>query len=226
MREEPVPHYKTAVNSDQTIGMRQLAAWTLAAIAVIVALTGAYFWGASNAEVTKVDILIPTPAPAVVHVSGEVRVPGVYTLDATHRVVDAIDAAGGTTVNANLENLNLASLVKDGARVYVPPGAPKQTALNGSIYGPGPIQAENGAYLTVASANDSIPLPVPEYPIDINTATLQQLESLPSIGETRAAQIIAFRTASGGISSIDQLLEIHGIGTKTLESIRPMLIVR
>lgn len=223
MREQPPPHYRTADGKSSGSRVRNLAIWLLAATAAIVALSGAYFWGASNASVTQVEILIPTPAPAVVQIVGEVRLPGVYELDSDDRVLDAIEAAGGMTESAGIESINLAAAVKDGSRIVVPAITPtpapiaNQTPVNqGSVEG---VQSEQSPVNQSSSGQ-------PQFPIDLNTATVEQLKSLPGIGDTRANQIIAFRNSIGSFSSLEQLLEISGIGTKTLEAMRPLVVIR
>ena len=200
------------------------AAWLLVVGAATFALVGAYFWGANNASVTEVEILIPSPEPVVVQVVGEVMAPGVYQLDAEDRVLTAIETAGGPTRYADIESINLAAFVKDGSRIQVPAIAPT------------PLPDENGTNSTDANTSEgnrpaapnsnSAPPALLPGPIDLNSATLDQLKSLPGIGETRANQIIAFRNSLGGFTVLEQLLEISGIGEKTLESIRPLVTVR
>ena len=109
MREQQPPHYTTADTRASRLGVRSYAVWILIGISAIFAVTGAYFWGASNASVTKVDILIPTPEPVILQVVGEVLAPGVYELNADDRVLTAIEAAGGPTRNADIEKINLAA---------------------------------------------------------------------------------------------------------------------
>ena len=227
MRENPTPHYSSASRDDSKLDARQLVFWVLTAIAGVLALTGTYFWGASNASVTHVEILVPTPEPAVIQIVGEVRSPGVYELEDSDRVLDAIEAAGGVTEAAAIEGVNLAATVKDGSRIVVPAIAttPVTTTEGGAIR----IPINEGTIQDGAAASLSISSPLPEapgIPIDLNTATTEQLKSLPGIGDTRANQIVGFRTSIGGFSTIEQLLEISGIGTKTLEAIRPLVIIR
>ena len=222
MREPTAPHFKSASNQSPKSALTATAVWALAIIAAVLALTGAYFLGANNASVTEVEILIPTPAPIVVQVVGEVRAPGVYELDSYERVLTAIEAAGGITANADIESLNFAAIVKDGSRIFVP-----------SLPPPLPLTESQSAIAQEVDAGSAAPTSQAISPfdpfggkIDINTATTDQLESLPGIGETRASQIIALRDDLGRFSSLDQLLEINGIGEKTLEAIRPLVVVR
>lgn len=224
MREQRPPHYTNSEHGSSQMGIPTIAFWVLAGIAGIFALTGAYIWGMSNASVTEVDILIPTPQPVIVQVVGEVFAPGVYELNTRDRVFTAIGAAGGPTNNADIEKINLAAFIKDGARIYVP--SVPETSL------PTPqnqIQID-GANLPAASSFNAPPLaatltPNTE-PIDLNIASIEQLISLPGIGETRAKQIIDHRDALGGFTTIEQLLDINGIGDKTIEGIRTRVVIR
>ena len=223
MQEQPRPHYRSAEQTTSSFGIRHIATWFLIATAAIVALTGAYFWGASNASVTRVEILIPTPAPAVVQIVGEVQSPGVYELNRDTRILDAIEAAGGITESAAIESINLAANVKDGSRIFVPALIPTSgTARNENLATED--SSQNG---TTRTATNEVQISeLPDFPLDLNTASIEQLKSLPGIGDTRANQIIDFRTSVGGFSTIEQLLDISGIGTKTLEAIRPLVVIR
>ena len=223
MSNQTPPHFKTTRPASSTSKLRTFAAWVLAISALVLALTGAYFLGASNASVTEVEILIPTPAPVVVQITGEVRAPGVYELNRDDRVLTAIEAAGGMTDGADIERLNLAASITDGSLIHVPSLLPTPSLLAeanpiGSIASNGITESKS----TLPSTQNTSPF---TEPINLNSATVDQLKSLPGIGETRANQIIALRTAVGRFSTIEQLLEIHGIGEKTLEAIRPMVAV-
>ena len=225
MHEDSRPHYTTAPPTASKLSIRSFAAWGLVAVTSVIALTGAYYWGASNAAITEIEIVIPTPEPAVVQVVGEVRAPGVYELNLDARVLDAIDAAGGMTENAAIESINLAATVNDGSRILVPviPSATPTSIADSDVdVNPG----SDAAHSSVPTSGDALPAESSGYPIDLNSATVDQLMSLPSIGDTRANQIIVFRTAIGGFSTLEQLLEISGIGAKTLEAIRPLVVVR
>ncbi|GAA1751410.1 helix-hairpin-helix domain-containing protein [Streptomonospora arabica] len=134
----------------------------------------------------------PTPAADVtVHVGGDVRSPGVITLPAGSRVADAVEEAGGTTPDADTETLNLARPLVDGEQILV--GAPPA---------PPPARAAGGASGGTA----------PSAPIDLNTATVDQLQELPGVGPVLAERIIAFRTENGGFASVEQLHDVSGIG--------------
>jgi competence protein ComEA len=139
----------------------------------------------------------------VVHVAGAVQRPGVLHLPTGSRVVDAIDAAGGLAANADGARINLAAPVTDGERVYVAAvGEPTPAAV-------GPLGSPD----------------VPTGPIDLNTASEQELDALPGVGPATAAAIVAHRTEIGRFTSVDQLLDVRGIGTSKLEQLRPLVTV-
>ena len=163
----------------------------------------------------KVSVKDPLPAPQpeiLVHVAGAVMLPGVYRFPLDAHVIDAIEKAGGKTENADVHRLNLAAKIHDGQQIYVP-STPQ----------------------TISSASDvPHPLPQPSAPaptgaeehlIDLNTATAEQLQSLPRIGPVTAKRIIEYREISGRFSSIEDLTKVKGIGEKTLERIRHQVVV-
>jgi competence protein ComEA len=135
-----------------------------------------------------------------VHVAGAVRDPGVYKLPADARVDDAVARAGGATRRADLGGLNLAAKLEDGRQVLVPER----------------IQAGGGTASGVASSPD----PAEGQPLNLNTATLEQLDTLSGIGPTTAQKILDFREEKGGFGSVEELGEIPGIGEKRLASLR------
>jgi len=156
------------------------------------------------------------PGEIVVDVVGAVRVPGIVRLPATARVVDAIRAAGGATAGADLERLNLAAKLGDGARVAVP------------LVGQLPPAVDPGAVTGAAgpSTDGSIDGGAdPGAPINVNTASQAQLEELPGIGPTLAAAIIAEREQNGPFRSPDDLTRVHGIGDGRLAQLRDLITV-
>jgi competence protein ComEA len=135
----------------------------------------------------------------VVHVAGAVRDPGVYRLPGGARVDDAVARAGGATRRADLGGLNLAAELEDGRQVLVP-----ERPRRG---GAGPVVAPSAE-------------PAEGQPLNLNTATLEQLDTLSGIGPTTAQKILDFREEQGGFSSVEELGEIPGIGEKRLASLR------
>ncbi len=141
---------------------------------------------------------LPGTNTVVVHVSGAVRSPGVYTLDATARVVDAVDAAGGGTAEAELHLLNLAALVVDGQQIRVP------------VEGEAVVEAQ----------------PATTGPIDLNRADVVGLQELPGVGPATAEAIVAYREENGPFRSVDDLLDVPGIGPAKLAAIADAAVVR
>ena len=139
----------------------------------------------------------------LVHVAGAVVAPGVHELRSGARVIDAIDAAGGLAPQADAGRINLAAPVTDGERVYVP--------AVGEPAPPGPVGGTGGA------AGDG--------PVDLNQADEAALDALPGVGPTTAAAIIEHRERIGRFTSVDQLLDVRGIGEAKLEQLRPLVTV-
>ena len=150
---------------------------------------------------------MPTPsasaAPILVDVSGWVRRPGVYEFVSGARVIDAIEAAGGARPGAELQALNLAAPLADGTQILVP----RQGTTPVSAVGSGSVGGVVGGL------------------VNVNTATAAELESLPGIGEVTAQAIIDYRTENGPFASVDELLDVSGIGDVTLGNIRELVTV-
>lgn len=148
----------------------------------------------------------------VVHVAGAVASPGVQRLPIGSRVIDAVDAAGGALPDADLPRVNLAALLMDGQQVYVPkPGEqPPLVAGAGGPPGAGPSGVAGDA---------------PGSLVNLNTATAEQLDTLPGVGPSTAAAIIAHRDQNGPFTSVDQLLDVRGIGEAKLEQLRDLVTV-
>ena len=133
----------------------------------------------------------------VVHVAGAVRHPGVYRLRAGARVADALERAGGARRRADLGAVNLAAELQDGRQVLVP------------------LRARGGGVATAAAAAAA-----PGVPLDLNTATVEQLDELDGIGPATAQQIVAYREAHGGFGSVEELDQVPGIGETRLAALR------
>ncbi len=144
----------------------------------------------------------PTPAPITIFVSGSVGQPGLYALPYGSRLNDAIQSAGGFSGEADTGAINLAAILQDGQQVYVPARAPT---------------AESG--LTANQNPDSGQL------VDINAATLEELDTLPGIGPITAQKIIDYRAAHGPFTSTDGLLAVDGIGQATFDKISGLITV-
>lgn len=148
----------------------------------------------------------------VVHVDGEVQRPGVVVLPAGSRVADAVDAAGGALPDVDLAGVNLARPLVDGEQVLVgidpPPGS--------SAGAPGSTAGAPGAAGGTPGAAGAV---------NLNTADLATLDTLPGVGPVTAQSILDWREANGGFTSVDELVEVDGIGEATLARIAPHVTV-
>ena len=138
-------------------------------------------------------------ADVVVYVSGAVASPGVLTLPATSRVIDAITAAGGATPEADLESINLARILVDGEQIRV------------GVVGESPPPASSAAGSTAGTSTC----------VRLATATEDELQTLPGIGPALATRIISYRATHPRLSSVEELDDVPGIGPSLIEKIRP-----
>jgi len=149
-----------------------------------------------------------TLAPTVIAVGGAVRTPGVYRLATGSRVVDALEAAGGPTDDIDLDRINLAAPVVDGERVWISRrNEPEPVDVPGPHVSSGDVQGLGT-------------------PLDLNTATLQQLDALPGVGPATAKAIIDRRSQVGRFRSVDDLLSVKGIGSAKLDALRESVTIR
>jgi competence protein ComEA len=161
---------------------------------------------------------LPTPAPLQVYVAGAVIRPGVYSLPAGSRQEQAIQAAGGAAPDADLQAINLAAILEDGSQVLVPSRAPMVTALAASP----PARATD---LSTAISDRGTPTPTVTLPININTASLEELDALPYIGQVRGAEIIAYRQAHGPFKRIEDIMKVYGITQEIFDRIKDLITV-
>jgi competence protein ComEA len=158
----------------------------------------------------------PTPSPPVlVHVLGAVRNPGVVSLPERARVQDAIEKAGGLTHDARPGELNLAQVVQDGQQIVIGTGRHPGGVIHAGSGSAG--DSGSGESGRPSSAGGGTAGAV----IDLNTATLAQLDTLPGIGPVTAGEIMAWRTEHGRFSAVEELQEVDGIGPKTYAQIAP-----
>jgi competence protein ComEA len=190
----------------------------LCAVAVVVVLLlGARQLGhggdpapaASRAAPAPLRVEAATDERAVVHVAGAVRNPGVYRLTTSARVNDAVERAGGATRRADLGGLNLAAKLEDGRQILVP-----ERARAGTTAGVG------SAGVTAAAGAAA-----PAQPVNLNTATIEQLDVLPGIGPGLAQRILDHRERIGGFGSVEELADVPGIGEVRMAELRELVQV-
>jgi competence protein ComEA len=210
----PLPHWVPGWAHDLTAATSPTALVTLAAVcAGCVVVTGYLLLHRPTAPVADTFPLAPAPAITatptvagiVVDVGGRVRRPGLVTLPAGARVADALHAAGGALRHRDVATLNLAARVADG-----------QLLLVGSS-GAAPVAAGTGATGADGAASAA--------PVNLNTATLEQLDTLPGIGPVLAQRILDWRAAHGGFGSVTDLDEVSGIGDSTFADLSPLVTV-
>jgi competence protein ComEA len=154
----------------------------------------------------------PTKEPIAVHVLGAVPRPGLYEFAEGARVQDAIDAAGGLLSSADVESLNLAALLEDGQQLNIPYKAGEEPSNDNGDESPDlPGATEE------PSSGDLI---------NINTASKDELASLPGIGETIAQRIIDYRDENGNFLSIEDIMNVSGIGPATFDDIKALITVQ
>ncbi|MET8740166.1 ComEA family DNA-binding protein [Streptomyces sp. NPDC004728] len=212
---------------------------TLAALAVVLVAAGVFaavhFWSASPQSVRAPDLVdeaahartsppasedvgVPQPSPGpppttgpgghiVVDVSGKVRRPGIRQLPSGSRVADALRAAGGVRAGADLTGLNRARVLMDGEQIVV--GAPSGPSTGG----------EAGGFELGSGGGGSSAVG----PVSLNTATVEQLDTLPGVGPVLAQHIVDYRAQHGGFRSIDELREVNGIGDRRFADLRPLV---
>jgi competence protein ComEA len=186
---------------------RRLAAW--AAAALVLLLLSAWYLARSRPAADAAPPAVATIAVdqegggggrVTVDVAGAVKRPGVYRLSSSERVEDALKRAGGATGRADLSQINRAAKLEDGRQILVPIRASRAS----------PAAAQPGAAAPAA----------PDQPVNLNTATLEQLDTLDGVGPATAQKILDYRTEHGGFGSVEELDQIPGIGEKRLAALR------
>ncbi len=170
-----------------------------------------------EANITEEESSITTPQTIIVHIAGEVVSEGIVTLKEGSRIADAISFAGGTTLEADLSDVNLAYILEDGQKVYIPNIHDKKeedSYPTQEIISTGSINHSSSSLETSPSM------------ININTATQTQLETIPGIGPSTALQILQYRKENGPFQSIDELENVKGIGPAKLEKMKPFVTVK
>jgi competence protein ComEA len=188
------------------------------AILVVLVLGGRFALGGSGEPAARAEVTRTTPTPSgllratapparilLVHVVGEVRKPGLYRLADGSRVADALARAGGAKAKAALELVNLAAPVADGQQVLVP------------------RRGDEGPAGTPSAGGGVAPGGAPAQKVPLNSATLEELDTLPGVGPVTAQKILDYRTAHGAFQSVDELDAVPGIGPTRLAELRPLV---
>jgi competence protein ComEA len=175
------------------------AAVGLAAVLLLASRLLLHSRPAQRAPAAAPIVASAAPPPLVVDVVGAVRRPGLYHLSGSSRIADAISRAGGATARAELDQVNLAAPLADGEQIVVPRRG-----------------AEGAAAASVAGA--------PSAPVQLSTATAEQLDTLPGIGPVTAQKIVDYRTQHGAFHSVEELDAIPGIGPARLEQLKGLVV--
>lgn len=147
-----------------------------------------------------------------VHISGAVKNEGVYELEEDARIIDAIEKAGGTLEIADMKNVNLASKLEDGMKIYIPKQGEEVTSSNREV--------EENIALGNTSKESA------KGKININKASKEELDTLPGIGESTAEKIINYRKEHKSFKSIEELKEVKGIGDAKFEEIKDLVDIK
>jgi competence protein ComEA len=205
-------HDRTRPETDQSDRRLRVAGLVVSMIAVTAALLLVVLLLARGPEMPPIEIRPPaptstprptsTPAPWRVYVTGAVLHPGVVQLSANARVEDAVQAAGGCSSEADLERINLAAQLYDGEHLRVPAVGDELPAVVLDDKPSGTSQR-----------------------IDINTATAEELDTLPGVGEVTAAKIIEYRQQHGPFQTVEAIMDVPGIGEAKFDAMRELITV-
>lgn len=163
----------------------------------------------SNEEAIDTNIIEEEKKEIVVHIIGQVVKQGIVKLEEGARVIDAIEAAGGATPEANLSKINLAYMLEDGMKLYVP-------SIN---------DKEEEEYVSSNNASEKAKNSKETLKVNINTATSEELQKLPGIGEAMASRIITYRKENGKFNKIEDLKEVSGIGEAKFNNIKSYIYI-
>ncbi len=159
----------------------------------------------------------------IVHVAGSVMKPGVYRLKPNARVIDAVNAAGGVTPNADTAAVNLALPLLDAEQVYIPARSSQKPHTTVAVRRKPPTAVGSPSSTSAAGTVGATPTTIKSAFININTATALELEALPSVGPSTAKAIVAFRIKNGPFSKAEDLLKVPGIGDGKLAAMKPFV---
>lgn len=193
-------------------------------IAVIVVVIGYYYINSTKeiyeynetanvVEEIEENVKIEEDEEIIVHIAGAVVTSGIVTVPTSSRINDVIEAAGGITDDADLTNVNLAYMVEDGQKIYIPSIDDKETECQAII------TEDSGIAIIDEDYQEENKL------ININTASLIELMALPGIGEATAAKVIEYRQTNGEFETIENIKEVSGIGDAKFNTIKEFITV-
>lgn len=192
--------------------------------ALIIIGVGVYIYWANKAEEYDFNDFYANTEPdkkkentIIVHITGEVKNAGIIELPEESRIADAIEQAGGVTEEADLDQVNLAFVLSDGQKIYIP-NKKEREANEGKVY----ITAESGNNVIIKDKIEG----GKKQKVNINEAKQEELEELPGIGPSIAKKIIEYREQNGKFTSIDELQEVKGIGEAKFENIKEYIMVK
>lgn len=164
----------------------------------------------SNEEINFTNVIEEEKTQIVIHITGQVINQGIVKLEEGSRVIDAIEKAGGATKEANLSKINLAYLLEDGMKLYVPSVNDKE-------------EEEQTLSISTNGKNENAKQTLK---VNINTATSEELQKLPGIGEAMASRIITYRKENGKLSKLEDLKNVSGIGEAKFNNIKNYIYIK
>ncbi len=203
--------------------------WTnaLLIIATIAALSGVLALLFRPAADPGVEVTLPTPTPPpklMVYVSGALAQPGVYVFQQGDRLQDAVTTAGGLLPDADTSAINLATLLQDEQHHRIPFVGEVDAGTSTAPASSSESSASTQTVILVSPSPDAA-IPSSTNPLDLNTASLEQLQLLPGIGAVKAHAIVDFRSVHGPFGEISEITSVPGIGPVTLENINHLITV-
>ena len=194
---------------------------------IIALLTYYYFYTKNNTEeinnenleISNNETEETKEEKIVVHITGAVNKEGIVELQTGARIADAIEKAGGAKENADIKNINLATILEDGMKVHIP--TVEETQTNNEN-----INVENNANSQINAGTKEVTSNTKtQGKININTATEEELDTLPGIGPSTASKIIDYRKENGKFKSVEEIKEVSGIGDAKYEKIKKLITI-
>lgn len=214
--------------------MKKLNKKVILIVVAITLLIGIYYFFIKDSDYVENDIYLNTlyinkeednskteiigdKEKIVIYIAGAIKHEGIYELDENSRIADCIEKAGGPTEDANIQNINLAYVLEDGVKVYIP----SKNEVN-------KVEDETNMYVSKESGSQALSsdnVTKKSSKININTATQTDLETLPGIGPSTAVKIINYRKENGKFTCIDDIKNVSGIGDSKFLKIKEHITV-